>query len=372
MEGWRQMNVLDTILRARACCARVPDRNISERTRQAYADQFARMLREGSLDPVKEGIARNTYNFRRAALLTGGKLFLERLIAQCMAAGERSDAVAATQHARELLRAVERIEVAFDLEPPLLAGASPFGCPAARWRESAGADRERGANSKKHSLGNLPEDWDARLWEEAAEQAEEWAYLEPLAVHVIAGVRPEELVAGQRPSGWSPGVIVELRSARRLAIAFTPAKSHQGLFGTELTTITVDPVVLGGPAAFLAEKCRASQDNRIVVSIQSKDAVRKAIMRLGRRALPEVEVTITPYVLRHQRLADLKATFGGGEEVAAAAGHCTDRTQAHYGSVQHGRKLKGYISITAARPPRCGNVERARQLSRRKVLRRKK
>jgi hypothetical protein len=88
--------------------------------------------------------------------------------------------------------------------------------------------------------------------------------------------------------------------------------------------------------------------------------------------LPEVGVAITPYVLRHQRLADLKATFGAGEVVASAAGHSTDRTQAKYGSVQHGRKLQGYVSITAARPPRCGNVERARHLPRSKGLREKK
>jgi hypothetical protein len=54
------MNVLDIILRAQACCARVPERNISKRTRQAYSDQFSRMLQEGTLDPLKEGIARDT------------------------------------------------------------------------------------------------------------------------------------------------------------------------------------------------------------------------------------------------------------------------------------------------------------------------
>jgi hypothetical protein len=327
------------------------------------------MWREGSLDPLKDGIARDTYNYRCAALLTGGKLFLEGLIANCMAAGDRRDAVAARQHAGELLRAVKKIEEAFELEPPLPVGASPFGSPASRWRESTGADRERGENSKRHSLAHLPEDWDNRLWEKATAA---WGYLEPLAVHMIAAVRPEELVPGQRPSGWSPGVSVELCSPRRLAVTFTPVKSHQGLFGTELTTICVDPTIMGGPAAFLAEKCCVSSDHRIIVSIESKDAVRKAIARLGRKALPELEVAITPYVLRHQRLADLKATFGAGELVASAAGHSTDRTQAKYGSVQHGRKLKGYISIVAARPPRCGNVERARRLFRNKGLRKKK
>jgi hypothetical protein len=95
-------------------------------------------------------------------------------------------------------------------------------------------------------------------------------------------------------------------------------------------------------------------------------------MRLGRKAMPELEVAITPYVLRHQRVADLKATFGAGDLMESAAGHSTDRTQAKYGSVQHGRKLKGYINIVAERPPRCGNAERARQLFRNKGPRKKK
>jgi hypothetical protein len=56
--------------------------------------------------------------------------------------------------------------------------------------------------------------------------------------------------------------------------------------------------------------------------------MRKSLAHLGRRALPEVAVAITPYVLRHQIIA---ATVGAGTEVAAAAGHRTDRTQARYG-----------------------------------------
>ena len=96
--------------------------------------------------------------------------------------------------------------------------------------KSTGADRKRGQNSKRYSLCYFPNDWDACLWEEAADVAEKWPYLEPLAIHVIAGVRPEELVAGQRPIGWSPGVTVKLRSPRRLAIIFTPVKSHHDGF----------------------------------------------------------------------------------------------------------------------------------------------
>ena len=53
----------------------------------------------------------------------------------------------------------------------------------------------------------------------------------------------------------------------------------------------------------------------MVVSMESKKAVRKAIAALGRKALPETDVTITPSVMRHQLIADLKATFGAGEEL---------------------------------------------------------
>jgi hypothetical protein len=359
------MNVRDVVMRAQACCARVPDRNISERTRQAYEREFGRMWQEDNLDPLRPRMARDTYNFRRAALLTGGRLFLEARIAECMAAGDRRDAVAARHHARELFRALEQIEKAFDLEPPLPAGVSPFELPASRFRQAETADRKRGLNSKKHDLKRLPEGWDIVLWDTATSEAyEEWPWREALAVHMLAGVRPEELVPGMRPAGWSPGVQVELRSQKCLAITFVPSKSHRGVFGSGITTICIDPTIASQPAAFLAVRCRLSANHRIVVSIAAKDAVRKAINRLGVDALGELAASIAANTIRHQVLADLKATFGAGETVASAAGHSTDRTQAKYGAVQHGRKLDGYISITAARPPRCENVERARRLAR--------
>jgi hypothetical protein len=368
-----KINVLKVLLRAKECCERVPDRNIAERTRQAYGQTFGRMLQKGNLDPLRPNMARDTYNHRRAALLTGGRLFLEERIAECVAAGERRDEVAVQQHARELLCVVEKIEKAFDLEPPLAVGASPFGLPPSRFRQAESADRERGLNSKQRDLEHLPEGWDVDLWDTATGQAyKDWPHRDALAVHLLAGVRPEELVPGMRPAGRSAGVRVELRSEGCLAITFMPAKSHRGLFGTGVTTICIDPTIAAPPAAFLAERCRLSANHVIVVSIVSKDAVRKAITRLGEAALGEVDFSITAYTIRHQVLADLKATFGGGETVASAAGHSTDRTQAKYALVHLGRKLIGYISITALRRPRTGNVERGRELGRRKMPRKKR
>lgn len=361
------MRVLEIIERARACCALIPERIVSEKTRESYQKEFTRMWNSKNLDPLKADQALDTYYHRRAALHTGGKRVLEGLIEQCLAAGEQ-DVAAVQDWARKLLRAVERIEPAFALEPPAPPDILPWERPPSRWHQCAGSDRRRGANSKKHVLADLPEAWDERLW---AAAADEWEYREALALHLLAPVRPEELVPGHRPGGWSPGVELELRSPRCLAITFAPVKSHDGLYGTEITTITIDPTIAGDAAVFLASRCAAAGD-RLVISSTSKNAVRKAIDVLGGKALPESDVTVTPYVMRHQVIADLKATFGGGEEVAAAAGHGTDRTQARYGRVQHGRKRKGYLAITAARPPRVGNVERVRQLAEIKTLRRQR
>lgn len=163
------------------------------------------------------------------------------------------------------------------------------------------------------------------------------------------------------PLPVSPGVLIELDAAGLLIITNTPAKTH-GKYGTLETTFKIDPMVIGGLAAFLANLCAANGGRHIVTS-RSKDAVCNALKDLGREAFPDLDVAITAYVFRHQKLADLKATFGAGPEVAAAAGHCTDRSQSAYGFVQDGRKLEGYISILATRAPRCGNVERGAQLA---------
>jgi len=84
-----------------------------------------------------------------------------------------------------------------------------------------------------------------------------------------------------------------------------PVKSHDGLCGIELTKISIDPTIWDGALAFPAARCKA-EGERKVVSTESKNAVRKAIAKLGCKALSEIgDITITPYVPRHQLIADL-------------------------------------------------------------------
>jgi hypothetical protein len=323
------------------------------------------MWASGNLDPLRPGIAFDTYYYRRASLHYGGVAAIRKLIKRALAAVEGQDHAAVADLTGKLRALVGAIEIAFELEPPADPNLLPWERPPSRFHQMAIEDTpERGAASKKHVLAKLPTNWDQVLWTTAINS--DWVYKDELAVHVTVPVRPEDMVPGHRPSGWSPGVVLRLPEPRRLEIAFMPSKSHDGLYGTELTTIIIDPTIADEPAKYLAARCR-QEGGQMVVSIESKNAIRKAVKLLGEKALPKSNVTITPSVMRHQLIADLKKTFGAGEEVASASGHGTQRTQAKYGYVQHGRKRKGYIQIISARKPRAGNVERARQLSRDKA-----
>lgn len=354
------MDVHGIVHRAHGIVAKLPARAVSESTLRSYKKDFLRMWRQPTpLDPLAAGIAIDTYYHRRASLHTVARMVLVQLFTQTMNAVERADFRTAWRWAQKLERALERIEPALALEPPLPPGVRPWELPPSRWHQMEGPHPRRGENSKRYVLADLPADWEEHLWRAANDN---WPYRLPLAVLLVVPVRSEELVPGDRPSGRSPGVTLVCEPAGSLAISWAPVKSHNGLYGTGRTTITVDPIEVGEPAVFLAAQCAAA-GGQMVVSTKSKNALRKSLGPLGERALPESAVRITPSVLRNQRLADLKATFGGGEQVAAAAGHSTDRTQSKYGRVQHGRKRKGYLAITSVRKPRAGNVARTRVLA---------
>jgi hypothetical protein len=353
------MKVKDLVDRAFKLLNRLPLREMSDDTAAKYTAQFRQMWRSGNLDPLRDGDPLDTYYFRRASFFAIAPRWINNILKPILKADENSDAEAAIRGARLLKRLLDRIEPVLDLEPPSDPAVPPSQRPPSRWCAANPSGPERGATSKKHLLGMLPEGWDNRLWETATSRG--WKYLKELALHLLTPVRPEELVPGDRPSGPSEGVLLEIDQLGHLAMTFVPVKSHGGRFGTEVTTITVDPKIVGGPAAFLANLCVAA-GNRLTISSVSKNAVRKAMEPLGKKALPGVNVTVTPYLLRNQKIADFKVTFPGGPEASTGAGHGSGRSRAKYGFMQHGRKLEGY-SVTAKRQPRCDNVERAHQLS---------
>ncbi|MDO8875431.1 MAG: hypothetical protein Q8M24_16170 [Pseudolabrys sp.] len=370
------MKVLDIINRAAVVCVKLPDRTVNAETDRNYRKTFVRMWREPTIDALASNIARSTYYYRRSALHRVSRVWLRRLCAKCLAAGRRNDIQAVQRWTGILLRVLNRIEPALQRDPPVAAGVSPLQSQASRWREAEGSHPKPGARSKKHILRLLPPNWDELVWLTALEEWNEpkdQKVLDTLAVALVVPVRPEEFVPGDRPHGRSEGIVVQLLAPERLHIINATVKNHGGRYGAGVVTVKINPTEAGGPAAYLAARCFAA-GGRMVIANGSKNAARKRLYNLGKIALPDNDEAITPFVFRHQVMADLKATLGAGRAVAAAAGHCTDRTQSEYGRVENGRRRRGLIGVDSTRTPRTGNVERARNLAsrlRRRGLRKK-
>jgi hypothetical protein len=358
----KNMDYAAILKRTETCFDGLPKRDVRLRTQKDYRKTFARMLREPILDPLKPNIARKTYGHRRAALHWGSRFVLERTHERLEVAAGRNDPEAARLHVAELERLLSRIEPALERDPPLKEGTSALRSSASRWKAAAGPHPKRSTNSKRDVLGLLPPRWDGPFWESAREvwkKPPDQPDLDALAVRLLAPVRTADFMPGERSHGWSEGVKVHMHSVHCLHITIAPAKSHQGRYGTGVTIIKIDPNKAGAAASYLAARC---SDGAITISLVSPEASRKKLMRLGKIALPDCDVTITPNVFRNQVIADWKATVGAGIAVAAACGHCTDRTQAKYGRVQHGRRRRGIIGVASMITPRTGNVARSFEL----------
>jgi hypothetical protein len=345
----------ECIAAARVLLEQLPHRTCGEGTEKIYARTFRRMWAEAKLDPLRSGDARDTYNQRRAALHWGGRRALDDLLKRLDAAAEAHDRQAHDGLLIALKELVGRVSPAIDRDPPQWGDTADFS-RTSRWATEASPAKVRGTASKKHVLRDLPRDWILQLWRSVRPDHK---YRDAIAVLSLSPSRPGEVVPGDRPCGFSQGIIVALDTKGRLVLANRPLKSHGGKYGMAQSAVKIDVAAEGPIAEYLAQRCR-EQGGKFVVAVGSSDALAKAIKRVGRRAFPQGP-TITPYVLRSQRLADAKAAFGAGEKTALAAGHCTDRTQSRYGNVAFGRR-GGLVGAFGTRPPRLVAVERARRL----------
>ena len=277
------MDSEDVLKRAEALYELIPARHVSDETAQIHRDEFVRMWNSNCLDPLQDDIALDTYYHRRASLYFGAREFLLRSAVEYFSAVRRGDEVTARRWIFRLWQGVERLGPILLLEPPAPEGVRPFDRPPSRWHTSSNAARERGQDSKQGVLELLKEDpaWENRVWNEVV-NTKKLIHRDVIAVHMVAPLRPEETVPGHRPHGWSPGVVLTFDAERCLTITFAPVKSHSGLFGTGLTEIRVDPVAYGEPARYLAARCKAAGGTTVICT-ESKNAVRKAMAKIGKR-----------------------------------------------------------------------------------------
>jgi hypothetical protein len=340
---------------AQALLERLPDRECSLFSENIYKRAFLRMWAENALDPLRQGDARDTYNQRRAALHWGSRQLLQRLLKKFDVAASAGNRELSARLITMVEEAVCRLSPAIDRDPPQWGETPDFSQPS-RWKTEGSCTNLRGAASKKHDLGKLPRDWILQMW---LGVQPDHKHRDAIAVLSLSPARPGEAVPGDRPSGFSQGIIVALDKKGRLVLANKPLKTHGGKYGMAQSAVKIDVAAEGPIAEYLAQRCR-DEGGQFVVKINSADALSKAIKRVGRRVFP-TGPAITAYVYRHQRLADAKAAFGAGEKAALAGGHSTDRTQAKYGNVCFGRR-GGLVGAFGTRQPRLVAVARARTL----------
>jgi len=325
--------------------AGLPDRRRSPQTIKGYRKTFRAMWREKTLDPLRPDDARRTYQRRRAVLHWGAYEMLTHLLAKIEAAIESGDREIVQRLEVLVSKVVDRLAPALALDPPMRGEVPDFKI-ASRWKNSKKIKKKHRKRDKKRDLAKLPISWREQVWSKIPEN---FLLKDVFAVHSLSPARGGELQPGMRPTGFSEGVIVALTKRGHLVLATRPLKTHDGKFGQDICAVKIDVSQEGPIAEYLAQRCRA-KGGKFIVSVPSSDAVRKAIMRIGRDAFPHGPV-ICPLLYRHQRVADMKVAFGAGGETAVGAGQGVDDTQSVYGNAAHGR-AGGLIGAFGNRAPR--------------------
>lgn len=280
---------------------------VSEDTAATYSATTARRLNldAKSGGQIMAGVSAASWHATRAALLWGASRAWHQEMRAQDAAQKADDVAGAMRHARRALTAAEvvgKIEVAEKPQEP----------------------KKRRA-SKRASLPKAA-DWQARVYEAATE-----AQRPAVALLWATGCRPAEV---------GKGVDLVRDDRGRLLVRIPGAKVHEGhSAGQPVRMLLID------------EHTEAGRALAAVLGTQKKATIQRKAERLNKdfaAIRARIGGSASPYSMRHQVSADLKAGMGqdNAEEIAAALGHRSTRSQGRYGSVQ---QAKGSSAIKAAR-----------------------
>ena len=324
------MEEFQTIDDARAILAAIPRSSASEETKAGYQRTMQRLnatARSGAaiLADARKTQKISTWFSRRAAII---------------------------HTTRDI---VERLMIAQDVKQRDLEGRGPDD---PRWREWRAMVREIKAwasflkqahdapaivdasrvarHSKRQDLKGLPADWREKIINRLP------TYAPAALIAAVTGCRPDELVSGIALTIEKGHLVALIRGSKTTErtgqpwrLLLWPSDGASGMVG-DLATLVIQRQV----------------DGRLEVNIKSAKAFSGAMRAAGKREWPERPASITPYCLRHQAAADMKAagTLSSGD-ISAALGHCSDVTKSTYGHAAMGRASGvSPITVLAARP----------------------
>lgn len=185
--------------------------------------------------------------------------------------------------------------------------------------------------NKKKGLSRLPHDWRHQYWEKVQGST----YANAVAVLYCTGCRPGELQIG---------VEVSLDEDQNLVFRITGIKTHSGKYGQRLRVITES--VKSRAAEHLRNLVKQSPERRICVTEDPKKL--SDTMRWHSKTLwPKQKYVVSPYSLRHQKSADVKAALSE-TEVAMVMGHRSDATQSYYAGGRLAKSENTVVRVSAS------------------------
>lgn len=186
--------------------------------------------------------------------------------------------------------------------------------------------------SKRPSLTGLKENWRKQLIEVSSESK----YADAIRIMAICGCRPAEIEKG-----------VELkRNENTVTIRIIGAKCSSRTDGGQTwrsLVFNADHPLIGNITEGIYQ-AKAS-------------AVEDAISHFGRKVSTNKKNPLSAYSLRHAAASNFKASGLTTEKIAAALGHQSTTTMAHYGTKSRGSGMLVLLSVTAASPVRNKSIK---------------
>lgn len=295
-------------------------RSVSEDTRAGYLKMARRRvdMKDPECGPLMDGVSARSWHATRAALLAvAGETFrVERTKADnAQKASDMAEAMRATAMASRMLDVIERVTAA---ERPAVTTAR---------------------RTKRRTLPRMP-GWQGKIFEAATP-----AQRPGVAVLWATGCRPAEIEQGVDLEA------ITLRDGRRMIRVHIPGAKITAVSGQPHRILAIDADSEAGQAL---TKIMAGQD-RVTVQ-RSASRLRKDFTDIRDRS--GLGWDVAPYSMRHQQAAELKTTMDA-DQVAAALGHRTTRSQSRYGAVAQATGRGSIVAVKADIPVKETRPNRA-------------
>lgn len=304
------------------------NKNISEKSKLDYLTKYERMKRTDST-PETAGTKKAYYAYR-AALLYGTALEVAAALRL------RDKAEYGSNEWQAAMATIKRVAAIFERYPPDPQRTHrEHGSPSFTWQAVADykARTETGwspsVKSKKRVLAKLKKipDWHANLFERITPTHKNAA-----AICALTGARPSEIARGVtvKISGTQdrPTLTIQIRGSKLTARSGQPERTLR---------IRIDRP----EAAHLFAQCQLLGALNVTTHPANLTA---AVIKAGKKAFPNLRMTVSPYVFRHSVSSELKAAGVSEEHIAQALGHQATKSQQAYGLPVY---ATGHVSITA-------------------------